>query len=315
MTRNWARWLNRSGTPPFRTAAFLIAILSTISGCSATPQARGAHEALTGSPTATSSHGALRGKSRAPSQAKLPRLASTTETSAIGLDTRIGSYQARDAVWVSRQPLLVGRDYDFGIALAVDDGVGPALAAFQRKQFNQAYADRLSSVPSVDASASLSLLLNGCTSKMTRYEPRRAPLPRCTQLARTNVLWVYGVLFGEQDARLRVVVELLEHDGERQQYVAVGAARPLSSFAAEATLRRDFLAGTRRIVELLDQPSLGTAAGPTALCPVGGSELARGRVVGRRDGLAVLRLADPTVLPTLLICPESALRAQAEGAT
>ncbi|HEY6725129.1 MAG TPA: hypothetical protein VI197_13940 [Polyangiaceae bacterium] len=121
------------------------------------------------------------------------------------------------------------------------------------------------------------------------------------------------MLFGEQAARLRVVVELLEHSGEQQQYVAVGLARPLTSFMAEATLRRDFLEGTRWIAELLDQPSLVGADGPMALCPVGGSEFGRGHVVGHRDGFVVLRLADPTLLRTLLICPKSAVRAPAAG--
>src|SRR5258707_1303848 len=60
----------------------------------------------------------------------------------LDMEARLGAYQARDAIWVSGQPLLVNRSYDFALAASDEQG-GPALAAMLRRRANVALAERL----------------------------------------------------------------------------------------------------------------------------------------------------------------------------
>lgn len=221
--------------------------------------------------------------------------------SAIDLDARIGTYQARDAAWVGNEPLLVASDYDFGLALGtLDDGIGPALSAMQRKQVNQQYASQFRTAVRVDAS----VLFQSLTSACGMLGQNSA---RCDELDRAHAAWLYGVLFGVPEARLRVVVELQRADQSRFQYVAVGPARPTSSFSHASTFEADLRTGVDRIVGLLEGHAPGRRR-MSGLCAVGGREFVRGVVVEQRAEDNVLKLTDPGLLPTLLVCPHTAFR-------
>jgi hypothetical protein len=221
------------------------------------------------------------------------------------MDSRIGAYQARDAQWLRRYPLLVGRDYDFTMALGLDDGVGAALAALHRRQHNQAAAQQLEGLSAVSHDQLLDVIGRRCGwANTNRAPPRRL----CPELARARGAWAYGVLFGADTARLRVVLELLLADGDRRQYVSVGRPRRLIEFGTGTELRDDFIAGAENVGQLLGFAHGDPSGGGRARCEVGGKESAPGLVLARRGASTVLRLTDTQLLQTMLSCPGEALR-------
>src|ERR1051325_7291257 len=67
--------------------------------------------------------------SAARSNAECP-VASSLELTRLDVESRLGAYAARDAVWVPGKPLLVSSEYDMAFAMALE--AGPALAAVKR---------------------------------------------------------------------------------------------------------------------------------------------------------------------------------------
>lgn len=51
--------------------------------------------------------------------------------------TSLDAYNRADGAWLPRAPVLVNRDFDFAMAMALEGGLGAGLAAAQRKQGNE----------------------------------------------------------------------------------------------------------------------------------------------------------------------------------
>jgi hypothetical protein len=56
----------------------------------------------------------------------------------------LDQYHRQDGVWLSHAPVLVNEEYDFALAMSMEDGLGAGIAAAKRKQNNQKRAQELS---------------------------------------------------------------------------------------------------------------------------------------------------------------------------
>src|SRR5688572_18048565 len=88
------------------------------------------------------------------------------ESELAGLDVvaRLGDYQAHDSVWASPQPLLMGRDFDFGMASLLD-GAGAGLAAAKRQRENRELAGLAAQQARLSQEALLARLLEHCRTR------------------------------------------------------------------------------------------------------------------------------------------------------
>lgn len=218
-----------------------------------------------------------------------PVVSPGTELTRLDLSARLGEYQGRDAAWVPGLPLAVNRDFDFALALSIE-GVGPGIAARKRRDANLEFAQRLSEVAAFDAQAQLEAL---CAAS-----PRFA----CEHLAGEQVR-IYGLLFGERDARLQVVLEIAPVAAERMLYIAVSEARPIAAFLEAGVLQQVFGHAAADLAG-----SLAESASPdTALstCMVGGTAKLTGRRLVSRAGHALLLVEEPTARKVL--CPHDAI--------
>jgi hypothetical protein len=225
-----------------------------------------------------------------------PVAASPAELSEIPIETRVEPYQSRDSVWVPGQPIVVNRDFDFGVALGAGD-IGPGIAAAQRRQGNLALAQRLSSLEPIDAAARVRAL---CSQ----------PHALCTRFAGAHVR-VYGLLFGDREARLRIIFEPADGNADVAAYSALTDARAVSAFAEPQTLLAMFDKGLAAVADLLDA---GDAPAPastaTGQCKIGDRAQMRGQVIANDDQRVVLLVSDPR--PTRLSCPKEAFSLAAE---
>jgi len=218
-------------------------------------------------------------------------------------------YQLEGGAWVSGRPILVNRDFDFGSAMSIED-IGPAIAAGKRISGNQEVADRLSRLPPMDLNGAFEKQVTACGRDCGELNGKRVRL--------------FGLLYGENQARLQVVLEI-EPGGQPAQpartanqraierFVWVSSARPLEG--PESWLRDDgaaIKATAEASLPLLLQLFRGyrrhlqkQPVGPAkdVGCAVGGNERASGRVLGRegRD-VVLLHKKMPT---TILACEES----------
>jgi hypothetical protein len=224
---------------------------------------------------------------RSPSRG--PTVEPTGTLAGLDLAARTGSYEARDAVWITAQPIVVNRDFDFEIALQIAD-VGPAIAAGNRRQGNLALARALAVVERVDAQALLSQL---CAERA----------PGCPKLANAQVR-VFALLFGEHAARLRVVLEIIAAEA-LPLYSAVSRSLPAHDFVRPGMLRTEFASGLASIVQLFET-SVAAPSSVRGQCLAGDSSKVTGRIVTRDDQGIVLAVSDPR--STLLRCPPDAFR-------
>jgi hypothetical protein len=229
-----------------------------------------------------------------------PEVASLAELAGLAMDSRIGTYQARDARWVENQPVLVGRNFNFGVALGME--AGPGLAAAQRRNQNAQLAALLGHAEPIKPESLVRSLLQHCRSE-------------CDWLSGRRVL-LYGIVYGDHDARMRVVLELREDPGTGTQYVAVSSPRPAADFADPTELRIGFDRGLAAIAELLrtlppplpDGAVAPASSQPTpGRCIIGDGTRVDGSVAIEAGEHLVLRNAN-VPLVTYIDCPREAFQ-------
>lgn len=110
------------------------------------------------------------------------------------------AYDLTGGVWVKDQPLLINQDFDFAMGMSLPD-IGPAIAAGQRKKGNEEVAQLLEAMPPLSLDAMFKRHLKNSGS-MT--PPRQMTL--------------YGILYGQPDAHLRVILESRSTQGEKEKH-------------------------------------------------------------------------------------------------
>lgn len=222
----------------------------------------------------------------------LPTLLPFSRLSELNVQQRLSNYEIRDAVWVPNQPILVNRDFDFGVALSLED-IGPAIAVVQRRKANAALAQRLASIPPIDAGRLLHALC--------RPSPA---FDSCAQLAARS-LRIYGLLFGEHDARLQVVLEVNGAEGRPYLYSALTEARPVDAFVTPGVAQAAFTTG---LVTMAPWIASGWEATATdGRCNIGGAAKLHGKVIQSSPNHILLVI--PGEHPRRLLCPSDAFEA------
>lgn len=110
------------------------------------------------------------------------------------------AYDLTGSVWVKNQPLLINQDFDFGMAMSLPD-IGPGIAAGQRKKGNEEVAQILEAMPPLHLDAIFKRHMKNSDSM---GQPKRVTL--------------YGVLFGQPNAQLRVILESKSTAGEDEKH-------------------------------------------------------------------------------------------------
>lgn len=232
--------------------------------------------------------------------ATLPDTQSATEAAA-----GLVKYQVTGGAWVTDRPVYVNRDFDFAMAMGVED-VGPGLAAGNRLKENQAVAAELADMPAVELAAPLATALRACGTACLAWDNAHVR--------------AYGLLFGAPAARLQAILEVTPaagcvDAGQMLRLILVSDERPVRGdgawLANHGSAIKSFLEGA--ISELVAlharHPSLPTAPptvpdaapspAPAAVCPVGGTE----KLQGERQGPdAMTLLFDPRLPRTLVAC-------------
>jgi hypothetical protein len=207
----------------------------------------------------------------------------------LNLERRFGPYLARDAVWVAQQPVLVNRDFDFAIAMA-PEGFGAGLAASRRQKGNAALANALAQRSRID-SAQLTELLTDAEAACEAWNPagRR----------------IYGMVYGQQRARLRVVIESSENAG-LTHHAALGESRAESAFLEPGVLSSDFAAGIATLVHAFCHPAPSSGAmSQRGRCNIGGHHSVAGDARPLTDGTWLMALTGLS-LRSMLVCPADA---------
>jgi hypothetical protein len=205
-------------------------------------------------------------------------------------------YWTTDAVWATPYRILVGSEFDFAIAAALDIGAG--IAAAKRKKQNQDGAKQIAALADLEPA--------------WYFPEASSQYDLCRVLAGRSVR-LYVVLFGDTNAHVQVVLDLPENDGKTprgrpMQFVSVSEARPLrgtdSWFADNgAFLRRATGAGVMTVASLVSDARRLEAAIDSVRETKGKAEVKCG--IGGREAWAGLAfsLAEPTadVAPSHLL--------------
>jgi hypothetical protein len=203
----------------------------------------------------------------------------TSDLPKLNLGERVGSYAAQDAAWVRGQPIAVNRDFDFALATTLDIGAG--LAAARRQKENAELADKLASLDLIDSQALLRSLCAARADACARFYG--------------HSLRLFGLLYGQRAARLRVVLELADAaDGARTPlYVAVSDAHEITDFEQPNALRSAFETEIGHIIELVEPSSASDA---DDRCATGDSMYVTGKRIDRDASRIVLLASDPALM-------------------
>lgn len=218
-----------------------------------------------------------------------PTLLPIAELPRLDLAARLGAYLSQGAAWVPGQPLAVNRDYDFMLAMSIDSGVGAGLAAKKRQDENRAFAQRLTALSQIDSNALLDALC------------RAAPQHGCAARAGQGVR-IYGLLFGDTDARLLVVLETRSTADEPTLHAVLANRGDSAAWHEPGTLQRSFARALYDLAADLEPGPPPTDA-TTACQLTGGAKLA-GQIVATHADRTVLLISPHTLR---LSCPTSAL--------
>jgi hypothetical protein len=224
------------------------------------------------------------------------------------LDLRgaFGRYRAEGLVWVQKQPLAVNSDYDFSVALEIED-IGPAIAARNRIDANTRTVEKIGPMPELALEREFAASSRNDATMKRQYKKIRVA--------------IYGLLFGRESARLQTVVEF--HDASnnfifRVVYISEGRplegekswlndnAQPLATTMRKSAriLGSEYIGLLERGALLTDSPSNSTAEGGLERkCPVGNKEKVEGLVVARRGDIEIVR--SPIFPGNLFLCPHS----------
>src|SRR3569832_2318751 len=104
------------------------------------------------------------------------------------------AYDLTGGVWVKGQPILINHEFDFSMAMSLPD-IGPAIAAGNRKKVNEETAKLFENLPALSLEALFQKSLDRSGLKVPRDKEVR----------------LYGILLGQPDAHLRVILEMQEN--------------------------------------------------------------------------------------------------------
>jgi hypothetical protein len=206
----------------------------------------------------------------------------------LDLAARVGSYAAQDAVWVPGQPIAVNRGFDFAIAIALE-GMGAGIAAAQRQTSNADLARTLAALEPIDVQA---LLRAKCDDR-----------PAACAVLTGYQIYLYGLLFGDKAARLRVVLEFGDAQGA-PLYVSVSDAHLVADFGKSGVLRSTFALEIGHILRLLELPHISESSDER--CSAGDSTQVTGKRISRDGSRVVLLALDPAAM--LVTCGLEAVR-------
>jgi hypothetical protein len=203
----------------------------------------------------------------------------TSDLPKLNLAERVGSYAAQDAAWVRGQPIAVNRDFDFALASALDIGAG--IAAARRQKENVELADKLASLDPIDPQT---LLRSQCAAR-----------PDACARFYGHSLRLFGLLYGQRAARLRVVLESVgaASGTSAPLYVAISEAHEITDFEQPNVLRAAFELEIGHIIELIDTSS---ASESDDRCATGDSTYVTGKRIERDASRTVLLASDPTAM-------------------
>jgi hypothetical protein len=207
-----------------------------------------------------------------------------SELAQLDLRERVGPYPAQNAAWVAGQPLAVNHDFDFAVALGVED-VGAGIAVAQRRNKNAALAERLAKLEAIDLPALLQRL---CAQGR----------PACAKLAGKRVR-IYGFLYGERAARLRVLLELTGGEAAPATYSSISVPGTALGFAQPGALASAFAAELEQVLELSAQPKHAPSP-EIGRCAAGDSTHLEGHVALRTATRIVLAASGP--IPARVSC-------------
>ncbi len=226
-----------------------------------------------------------------------PTLSPISELPNLDLAARVGTYLATDAVWVPGQPLAVNRDFDFATAMTME-GIGPALAAAKRKKDNDAFAARLSALPTIDPIVLLHALC--------------APPGAACETMSNRTARIYGLLFGEHGARLQVFVDVEPTPtAPALSYAAVTAAARAPAYLEHGALEHAFTAALAVISPALALPAARadqTTPSP-GRCAIGDQGHIDGALVGAVPAQGRHALIVVSEGQGRLLCPQDAFTA------
>jgi hypothetical protein len=202
-------------------------------------------------------------------------LASTAELQSELASGQLGLpvYWTTDAAWAGAHPILVGRDFDFSLALG--DMINPGLAASMRQQGNRETAEKLAALGDIGLAPAFMRAI-------------AADARSCEPFAGKQV-WLYAFLYGTTDARVQVVLRMPGAPGAANargttdpsaptQFIAVSSAHPLNGEQSWLDgdghlLREAVQAGASLLARLATGAYLSTQPGACRLrCPIGGTE-------------------------------------------
>jgi hypothetical protein len=270
----------------FFTVAMLV-LAGCLSAPGQRPSSRPAATRATATPSTTSQAEAQSRSSTvpAPAPAHGPVVAPLSELTELDLGARVGPYPAQSAAWIRGQPVAVNHDFDFGIALAMEDGMGAGIAAAKRISKNAAFAEQLAKLEPIDPHTLLQRLCSDVPSACTKLAGARAR--------------IFGLLYGERAARLRVVLERVDATASDPIYVSISDALTLDDLARPGVLAGAFSRELGRILALIEAPSQATGA-EGGRCAAGDSTTIAGHVIARDGPRVILAATDP--LPARVSC-------------
>lgn len=124
----------------------------------------------------------------------------------------LDGYKREGGVWLTQAPVLINREFDFGMAMALEGGLGAGLAAAQRKQANAQVAGALKSVVV------------------------HAELTRALEEERRCGLHTFFLLWGADKQTLSLVSEV---PGSTSHELTEGASLAAETWTAPGTLERE----------------------------------------------------------------------------
>lgn len=116
--------------------------------------------------------------------------------------TTLVAYDVTGGLWVKDQPLLINQNFDFTIAMSLKN-IGPAIAAGKRKKGNKKIVAALTDMPRLQL------------QKMFLKHIESLAANKHKELFAGHIA-LYGILYGQPKAQLRVVMELWSNKKTRK---------------------------------------------------------------------------------------------------
>lgn len=214
------------------------------------------------------------------------------------------AYDLTGGVWVQGQPLFINQDFDFSMAIALLD-IGPAIAAGNRIKGNKEAAKLFEGMPKLGLQRYFDAALKAAASR-----------DRNKLLKNKDSVKLYGILFGQPKAHLRVILEI---DGNRDEksdkplrFIYVTDWLPLKGENSWSSnngqkLRASFQATMPVLIEMLMTYDEYKESPEIQYSVIGGKVPQRGSgwVLARGNGRILIKSKD--IPNTILSYPESVI--------